>query len=87
MAANTWRPSMIEVALTNPTFLDWYWATGVGGARNRMKMANFSMALRASAGSSVSVLVKSLGTVANWHDGFSSRSLWNSSLVMPISTL
>ena len=31
--------------------------------------------------------VMSLGTVANWQFGVSSRSIWNSSLVMPISTL
>ena len=29
----------------------------------------------------------SLGTIANWQLGVSSRSLWKSSLVMPISTL
>ena len=35
----------------------------------------------------MTVSVTSLGTVANWQLGFSSRSGWNSSLVMPISTL
>ena len=60
---------------------------GVGGARKRWKKANFSIALIASRGVAPSVLVTSLGTVANWQVGVSSRSVWNSSLVMPISTL
>ena len=32
-------------------------------------------------------LIASFGTGANWQDGVSSRSVWNISLVMPISTL
>ena len=52
-----------------------------------MNMANFSMALIASSGVAPSVLVTSLGVGANWHATVSSRSVWNSSFVMPISTL
>src|SRR6266702_2188722 len=60
---------------------------GVGAARKRMKNANFSISLIASRGFKASVWVKSLGVVANWQVGVSSRSVWNSSLVMPCSTL
>ena len=55
---------------------------GVGGARKRWKLAKFSMALIWR-----TLAVTSLGTVANWQFGVSSRSIWNSSLVIPISTL
>src|SRR5258708_3718866 len=60
---------------------------GCGASRKRMKNANFSIALITSVGVVASVLVTSFGTAANWQAGFSSRSVWNSSLVMPISTL
>ena len=52
-----------------------------------MKNANFSMALSASGPVVPSELVRLLGTGVNWHWGVSSRSVWNSSLVIPISTL
>ena len=52
-----------------------------------MNAANFSMPFSASSGVWASVLVKSFGVGAYWQAGVSSRSLWNSSLVMPISTL
>ena len=60
---------------------------GVGGARKRMKKANFSMALTVAVPPTAAVSVTSLGTRANWQFGSCSRSIWNSSLVMPISTL
>src|SRR6266852_2267282 len=52
-----------------------------------MKNANLSMALITSVAVVASVLVTLFGTVANWQFAFSSRSVWNSSFVMPISTL
>src|SRR5437867_10775434 len=60
---------------------------GAGGARKRAKKANFSIALIPSTSVLASVLVTSLGTSENWQLGVSSRSVWNSSLVIPISTL
>ena len=60
---------------------------GFGASRNRMKKANFSTPLKASSGELASVLVTSLGTAVYWHSGVSSRSVWNNSLLMPISTL
>src|SRR5712664_1479193 len=60
---------------------------GVGAARNRMKNENFSMSLNALIGAVAVVSVTLFGTVANWHVEVSSRSVWNSSLVMPCSTL
>src|SRR5712664_2706764 len=48
---------------------------GVGAARKRMKNANFSISLIASRGFMASVWVKSLGVVANWQVGVSSRSV------------
>ena len=46
-----------------------------------MKIANFSIvAASRRVASTASVLVTSLGTVANWQAGVSSRSVWNSSL-------
>src|SRR5262245_11037969 len=78
---NTALPLLIDVAPPGEV------VEGVGAARKRMKNANFSIALIASSGAAPSVLVTSFGTVANWQDAVSSRSVWNSSLVMPISTL
>jgi len=60
---------------------------GVGGARKRMKNENFSMSLIASRAAGAVVSVMLFGTVANWQLGVSSRSVWNSSLVTPCSTL
>src|SRR5216684_7313826 len=60
---------------------------GVGAARKRWKKANFSIALSAGSGVVASTLVTLLGTRVNWHVAVSSRSVWNSSLVIPISTL
>src|SRR3982074_74177 len=60
---------------------------GVGAARKRWKKANLSIALLASSGVVASALVMLLGTPVNWHDAASLRSVWNSSLVIPISTL
>src|SRR5262249_38600413 len=60
---------------------------GTGASRKRMKNENLSIALTPSGTVAASVLVTSFGIVANWQAGFSSRSVWNSSLVMPISTL
>lgn len=53
-----------------------------------MKNANLSIALKASTKvwTGPSILVTSLGVVVNWQLGVSSRSDWNSSLVIPIST-
>ena len=52
-----------------------------------MKNANFSMALMVSMPVAPSTTVTSLGSCGNWQAGVSSRSIWNISLVMPISTL
>src|SRR5262249_3461419 len=60
---------------------------GVGGARNRWKNANFSIALSPPGVLVAWVSVTSLGVVANWQLGLRSRSDWNNSFVMPISTL
>ena len=60
---------------------------GRGASRKRMKIENLSIPPSTSTGVAASKLVTSFGTVANWHWGASSRSVWNSSLVMPISTL
>src|SRR6266404_1193084 len=60
---------------------------GVGAARKRWKKANLSIALIASSGCAASTVVTLLGTCVNWHDAVSLRSVWNSSLVIPISTL
>src|SRR5216684_7122443 len=60
---------------------------GVGAARKRWKKANFSIALSACSGVVASTLVRLLGPRVNWHDAVSLRSVWNSSLVIPISTL
>src|SRR5882672_2362560 len=78
---NNCLPSAIESA--PPGVSD----EGTGGARKRMKFANRSMAPSTSIGVVASKLVTSLGTVANWQLAVSSRSVWNSSLLMPISTL
>src|SRR6267142_300286 len=74
---NSWRPWPIEVAEALPKL-----ATGVGGARKRWKLAKPSMGLTWR-----TLGVTVLGTVANWQFGVSSRSCWNASLVIPISTL
>ena len=58
---------------------------GSGGARKRMKKANFSTSLIASAPVAAFTSVVSLGTVLNWQA--SSRSCGNISLLMPCSTL
>ncbi len=81
MLANSWLPWLIEV---DPPGLV---VDGVGGARKRMKKENFSMALMVAVPPPAVVSVTSFGTFANWQLGVSSRSLWNSSLVIPISTL
>src|SRR5215471_17184618 len=60
---------------------------GMGGARKRMKAANFSGPPMASAGVAASGFVMSLGTVANWQLDVSPRSWEKSSLEMPCSTL
>src|SRR5438874_9947881 len=60
---------------------------GVGGARKRMKKPNFSMSLIASRAAGAVVSVMLFGSVANRQLGVSSRSVWNSSLVVPCSTL
>src|SRR5215467_3996986 len=60
---------------------------GVGGASKRMNNANFSMSVVASSAVVASMLVVSLGVVANWQFAVSSRSVWKMSFVMPISTL
>src|SRR5437899_9717515 len=78
---NSERPLLIEVAPPG------MFVEGVGGARNRWKKANFSIALNPAGVVSTAVSVTLLGTVTNWQLGFCSRSCWNSSLVMPISTL
>ena len=62
-------------------------ADGTGGARKRMKKLNFSRALSVSAPAPPFPAVTLLGTVANWQLGVSSRSVWKSSFVIPISTL
>src|SRR5690348_17266956 len=61
-------------------------ADGCGGARNRMKKANRSIALIVGP-TAGSVFVTSFGVFAYWHPGVSSRSVGKSSLVIPISTL
>src|SRR5437762_11758416 len=81
MAPNTFRPRPIESAPPGEV------VDGVGGARKRWKKANFSTPF-SPAGVVVTVVsVKSLGTVANWQAGLVSRSLWNTSFEIPISTL
>ena len=62
-------------------------ADGVGGARSRMKTANFSIELIEATGSVASRSVVLLGIAENWHADVSSRSVMNRSFVMPISTL
>ncbi len=52
-----------------------------------MKIANFSTSLSASIGVAALMFVTSFGTGANWQLPVSSRSFWNSSFEMPISTL
>src|SRR6185503_15982178 len=80
-SANFCLPFAIEVALPG------VFGEGCGASRKRMKFANLSTPPSTSTGVAASKLVTSFGTVANWHWGASSRSVWNSSLVMPISTL
>src|SRR5947209_19152058 len=60
---------------------------GRGGARKRMKNANFSIPPMALTGSGEAVSLTSFGWVANWHASDSSRSVGKSSLLIPISTL
>jgi hypothetical protein len=81
MAENRLRPRPIDAEPPGEL------VDGVGGARKRMKNANFSMALTVSVGSGPSTFVTSFGCEANWQLAFSSRSTWNSSFEMPISTL
>src|SRR6185295_9517726 len=50
---------------------------GVGGARKRWKFAKFWIAVVPASALVASKFCASLGTVANWHDGVSSRSVWN----------
>ena len=52
-----------------------------------MKNANFSTSLTESTPVAPSRALMSLGSSAVWQSGFSSRSDWNNSLLMPISTL
>src|SRR5216683_1941431 len=78
---NKLRPLLIEVAPPGVS------GDGVGGARNRWKKANFSIAPSPAGVVVTSVSVTSLGTVAYWQPGSCSRSCWNSSFEMPISTL
>jgi len=52
-----------------------------------MKIENFSIALIVPTVSTESLLVTSFGAIAYWQAPYSLRSVWNSSLVMPISTL
>src|SRR5207245_8451492 len=75
------RPAVMEAAPPGRV------RDGLGGARNRMKKVNFSMALIVSAGVAPSGSVVSFGVRANWQFDVSSRSCGNSSLVIPISTL
>ena len=60
---------------------------GFGASRKRMKNENLSMPLIVSGPVRALTSVTLFGVAANWQPGFSSRSVWNSSLVMPISTL
>src|SRR5215813_4588345 len=76
MLENLLRPFAREESLPGPL------VDGVGAARNRWKLANLTIA-----GSSVVLAVTSLGLAANWQLPFSSRSCWNASLLIPISTL
>src|SRR4051794_23813596 len=62
-------------------------ADGTGGASVRMKNENFSIELIAPTGVVALVSITLLGWAANWHPALSSRSVWNISFVMPISTL
>src|SRR5205085_9280383 len=80
-AVNASRPRPID-ADPPGMFID-----GFGGARKRMKDANRSTALTVCVPTVASVLVTSFGVVTSWQAPVSSRSVWNSSLVMPISTL
>src|SRR5947208_13922987 len=73
----SWNPWAIELAPPGTV------ADGVGGARKRMKKANFSMPLMVSTPVGALVAVTSFGTVVNWQLAVSSRSVWNSSLVIP----
>src|SRR5438034_7916951 len=81
MAAKSLRPLAIDSTPPGAS------SEGAGGARKRAKKANFSIALIPSTSVLASVWVTSLGTSENWQLGVSSRSVWNSSLVIPISTL
>src|SRR5580765_430372 len=72
-----WRPLAIENDEAPGKLV-----TGVGAARKRWKLAKLTIA-----GSARTLGVTSLGTVAVWQPGVSSRSCWNASLVIPISTL
>jgi hypothetical protein len=78
---NTCRPFAIDEAPPGE------FGEGVGGARRRMKFVKFWIAVVAWSGVVASMFWVSFGTVANWHAGFSSRSVWKMSFVMPISTL
>ena len=81
MSTNFCLPFAIDVAPPG------VFGEGCGASRKRMKFANLSIPPSTSTGVAASKLVTSFGTGANWHCGASSRSVWNSSLVMPISTL
>src|SRR2546425_10344204 len=81
MVPNRVRPDLIAIAPPGVV------GDGVGGARKRMKSLNFSMALVASIGFTASRLAASFATGATWQAAVSSRSDWNSSLDIPISTL
>src|SRR5262245_42092843 len=75
------RPLLIEAAPPGVS------GDGVGGARNRWKKANFSIAFRPAGVVVTSVSWASLGTATYWHFEYCSRSCWNNSFVIPISTL
>src|SRR5712692_1932554 len=68
-AVNTVLPFAIEDAPPGVS------ADGVGGARNRMNIANLSISLRTASGVVPSVSVTLLGAVANWQLEVSSRSV------------
>src|SRR5215471_535039 len=78
---NTCLPFAIDVAPPGVV------VEGVGGARRRMNSANFSMSVVASSAVVASMFVLSFGVVANWQFWVSSRSVWKTSFVIPISTL
>src|SRR5437899_5582140 len=81
MAPKSFRPRAIDSTPPGAS------SEGAGGARKRAKKANFSIALIPSTSVLATLLVVSLGASENWQLGVSSRSVWNSSLVIPISTL